>query len=272
MRRDHQTDYDLVRALAPAAARAEIRSGRYRGHTAGLASGRLQTNLVILPAPYADNFHRFCLANPKPCPLVGMSENGEPMLLSLGDIDTRTDVPAYHVYRDGVFAERVTEIGSLWQADFATFALGCSFTFERALIDEGIPLRHIDENKTVPMFRTNIETVASGPFGGGMVVSMRPVQRRRVEDAVTITSAFPHAHGAPMHHGDPAVIGISDVSTPDWGDAVAVADDEVPVFWACGVTPQNALALAKPGICITHAPGSMLITDVDEAAAFAITT
>jgi len=243
--------------------RAAIRSGRYTGHTAGLAAGKLQTNLAILPRDLASDFQQFCIRNARPCPLVGMTEVGSPRLPALGDIDLRTDVPSYNIYRHGELDETVTDVSALWRNDLVGFALGCSFTFEQALTDAGIPMHHIIADRTVPMYRTSIETQAVGPFGGGMVVSMRYIAADQVARAIEVTSAFPWAHGAPIHQGDPAEIGIADLQSPDWGDPPC-GPEGVPVFWACGVTPQNALTNARPEICITHTPGRMLITDIDD--------
>ncbi len=244
-------------------ARQRIRTGRYASHTAGIAPGMLQGNLAILPASLALDFARYCQRNPQPCPLIGVSDTGDPMMRTLGtDIDIRNDIPRYRVYEDGTLKDEVTDIVSLWRDDFVAFVIGCSFTFESALMAEGIPLRHIAQDKTVSMYVTNIMTEPAGPFSGGMVVSMRPMTMSDAIRASAICARFPHAHGAPVHIGDPAEIGISDIDTPDWGDATEFKDGEVPVFWACGVTPQNAIRAAKPPICITHAPGSMLVTDV----------
>ena len=251
--------------------RTAIRSGRYRSHTAGLGAGLLQANVVILPQAYALDFMRFCQRNPKPCPLVGVSDTGDPMMRTLGvDIDIRSDVPAYNVYRDGTLDGSVTDLADLWSADMVAFALGCSFTLEHALIRAGIPLWHVEHDLTVPMFRTSIDCVAAGVFTSKMVVSMRAVDAARVEDAREISRRFSLAHGAPVHWGDPAEIGIADAGAPDWGDPVPVGAGQVPMFWACGVTPQAAIAAAAPPICITHKPGHMLITDVPEDAEFPI--
>lgn len=258
--------YETARQLPARQARQAIRRGDYAGQTAGLALGCLQTNLVILPQADARDFARYCHLNPKPCPVVAMGTPGDPVLPALGDIDVRTDAAAYNLYENGVLRDTMTDISALWRDDLVAFAIGCSFTFERALIADGIAMRHIDENKTVPMFRTAIETVEAGPFGGGLVVSMRPIPAALVDRVYAITENYPQAHGTPVHVGDPAAIGIADIDQPHWGDPVVVLDGEVPVFWACGVTPQNALARAKPPFCITHAPGHMLITDLDECA------
>lgn len=254
---------DSLAGADAATVRAAIRKGAYRGHTAGLAEGRLQANLAILTADYAADFERFCRLNAQPCPLVGKTAPGDPRWTALGDIDIRTDVPSYNVYRHGALDETVTDIAPLWRDDMTAFALGCSFTFERALMEAGIRMDHIEADLTVPMYRTTIETTPAGPFGGGMVVSMRRIPDRQVDLARSVTEAFPWAHGGPVHVGDPAAIGVADLDRPDWGDP-PVASDGAPVFWACGVTPQNALAAAKPPLCITHTPGRMLITDIDD--------
>ncbi|WP_375228324.1 putative hydro-lyase [Roseobacter sp. S98] len=249
------------------ALRALIREGGYARHTAGLAAGRLQCNLAILPERYAHDFIRFCELNPKPCPIVAIGAPGDPALPDLGaDIDIRTDVPRYRLFRDGELAGEVTDIRDDWQDDFVTVALGCSFTFENALQAHGIAVKHIDLDQTVPMYRSNIALAGAGPFGGEMVVTMRPIPADRVEDAWNISARYPQAHGAPIARGDATSIGIEDLARPDWGDPVEVCPGEVPVYWACGVTPQNVLMKAKIPFCITHAPGHMLIADVAEDA------
>ena len=244
-------------------ARAAIRKGAFTGHTSGLAEGHVQGNVVILPELLANDFLRYCQRNPKPCPLLAVSEPGEALLPSLGaDIDVRTDVPRYRVWRDGALSDQPTDISSLWRQDLVTFVIGCSFSFEEALLQAAIPLRHIAQNRNVAMYRSNIATVPAGVFNGPMVVSMRPLKAADAIRAIQITSRFPNVHGAPVHMGDPALIGIADLAMPDYGDAVEVLPDEIPVFWACGVTPQAAIAQARPEFCITHAPGAMLITDL----------
>jgi uncharacterized protein YcsI (UPF0317 family) len=256
-----------LRELDPAATRAAIRAGRYAAHTAGLGAGYLQTNVAILPSAYALDFMRYCQRNPKPCPLVGVSETGDPMMRTLGaDIDIRTDLPAYNIYRDGRLAGSATDITDLWTDDMVAFAIGCSFTFEDTLVKAGIPLWHIENDTTVPMFRSSIDTVPAGPFSGKMVVSMRYIDRDRVEEVAAISRRFPLAHGGPVHVGDPAAIGIADPARPDWGEPAPAAEGQVPMFWACGVTPQVAIEAARAPICITHKPGHMLITDIPEDA------
>lgn len=266
MTRTSVSHTDLVNASA-IAVRSAIRDGSYAGHTAGLAAGKLQCNLAILPEKNALDFLRFCLRNPKPCPIVGVGDSGDPSLPTLGhDIDIRTDVSKYRVFRDGTLSEEVTDITDVWTDDLVTVALGCSFTFENALLRNDIPVRHIETGKNVPMFRTNIELVPAGPFRGQMVVTMRPIPKNQVAQVKQISARFPQAHGAPIAVGDPAHIGIADLSQPDWGDAVEIKPGEVPVYWACGVTPQNVLLAAGLPICITHSPGHMLIADVAEDA------
>ena len=245
------------------AARAAIRSGSWTTHTSGLAEGHVQGNVVILPNALANDFLRYCQRNPKPCPLLAVSEPGQALLPSLGaDIDIRTDLPRYRVWRDGKLTDQPTDIRQLWRDDLVTFVIGCSFSFEEALLQAGIPLRHIAQNRNVAMYRSNIATGVAGVFGGPMVVSMRPLKAADAIRAIQITSRFPNVHGAPVHIGDPSQIGIADLAAPDYGDAVDVLPDEVPVFWACGVTPQAAITQACPEFCITHAPGAMLITDL----------
>ena len=253
--------------------RAAIRSGDYTAHTAGLGTGYLQANLAIMPQEYALDFMRYCQRNPKPCPLTGVSDTGSPILFTMGDgIDVRTDVPAYNIYRHGELTETVTNLISYWQDDFVAFALGCSFTFEHALRAAGLPVWHIENNTTVPMFRSNIDTVPAGPFHGKMAVSLRAIPNDRVDEVVEISRQFPLAHGAPVHVGDPSAIGITHIDRPHWGDPAPLPDGHTPVFWACGVTPQIAIEHAQLPICITHKPGHMLITDIAEDAEIPIHT
>jgi uncharacterized protein YcsI (UPF0317 family) len=243
--------------------RARIRAGEFQSHTSGVAEDFVQGNVVILPQKYAKDFAAFCERNPKPCPVLAMSDAGDPTLRSLGrDIDVRTDLPRYRVWRNGELAAEPTDIQSVWRDDLVTFVIGCSFSFEWALAQDGIALRHVNQGKNVAMYRTNVATTPAGVFYGPMVVSMRPLNAKDAVRAYEITSRYPRVHGAPVHVGDPNVLGIRDLQKPDYGDAVEVKPDETPVFWACGVTPQAAIAQAKPDFCITHAPGSMLITDL----------
>ncbi len=243
-------------------ARLMIRRNEHLGPTSGLAPGYVQGNLAILPNALASDFLRFCQLNPKPCPLLAASAPGDPRLPSLGeDLDIRTDLGRYKVWRNGEVVDEPTDIKRWWRDDLVAFAIGCSFSFEEALLDAGIELRHMTCDCTVPMVRTTIETVPAGPFHGPMVVSMRPMKPADAIRAIQVTTRFPTVHGAPVHIGKPELIGIKDIMKPDHGDAVPVRDDELPVFWACGVTPQSVVATVKPDFCITHYPGCMLVTD-----------
>jgi len=250
----------------PRELRRAIRAGRYRKHTAGVARGYVQGNVCILPAEYAEDFRVFCERNPKPCPLLAMSQPGDPRLPELAeDLDIRTDVPRYRVFRDGVASEDVTDLGELWRSDLVTFVLGCSFSFEEALMAAGLRLRYVDEGRNVPMYRTSVDCAAAGRFRGKLVVSMRPFKPAEAIRAIEITSRYPRVHGAPVHIGRPDLIGIGDLAAPWAGDATEVREDELPVFWACGITPQSVVLDAKPSLCITHSPGHMLVTDLKNA-------
>ncbi|CEH31403.1 hypothetical protein AM501_16240 [Aneurinibacillus migulanus] len=251
--------------LTPTEARALIREGKWNRPTSGMAAGYTQANLAILKKELAFEFLLFCQRNPKPCPVLDVTEAGSPVpKLIAPDADIRTDIPAYRVYRHGELVDEVTDILSYWEDDMVAFLLGCSFTFEQAMLKNDIPVRHIEEDCNVPMYQTNIPCIKAGRFEGPMVVSMRPVPEKDVVRAVQVTSRFPAVHGAPVHVGNPASIGIRDIHQPDFGDRVTVKEGEVPVFWACGVTPQAVAMHMKPEIMITHAPGHMFITDMHE--------
>ncbi len=255
-----------VSAAAPSTPRQlrlAARAGAWSAPTADVAPGYVQGNLTILPQALAADFLLFCQRNPKPCPLLAVGSPGDPSLPTMGaDIDLRTDLPRYRVFRDGVLVDEPTDVRALWRDDLVAFLIGCSFSFEAAMLEDGLPVRHIEQGCNVPMYRTNLPTAAAGPFGGPLVVSMRPLKPRDAIRAVQITSRFPAVHGAPVHFGDPAAIGIEDLARPDYGDPVRIDAGEVPVFWACGVTPQAAMAQAQPELSITHAPGHMLVTDM----------
>jgi len=252
--------------LTPGALRLRFRSGDLVGPTAGLAPGFVQANLVILPRALAFDFLLFCQRNPKPCPLLEVVDGGsaEARRMAPGS-DLRTDAPRYRVYRDGVLADEPLDVSGLWSGDLVSFLIGCSFTFESALVEAGIPVRHIEQCSNVPMYITSVPTVPAGAFHGPLVVSMRPVPAAQVVRAVQVTSRFPAVHGAPVHIGDPSAIGIRDLARPELGDPVEIRAGEVPVFWACGVTPQAAAMASKPPLMITHAPGHMFITDRRDA-------
>ena len=256
---------ELARAT-PRQVRALIREGRWDRPTAGLCHGYLQANLVVLPREQADDFLLFCQRNPAPCPLLETTQPGSWVpRRTAPDADLRTDVPRYRVYRYGRLEAEPTDIVALWRDDLVAFLLGCSFTFEAALMAAGIPVRHIEERKNVPMYITRVPCVPAGVFRGPLVVSMRPIPAQLVDRAIEVTAALPAAHGAPVHVGDPAAIGIADLARPDYGEAVTVRPGEVPVFWACGVTPQAVALESRPVLMITHAPGHMFITDLLEA-------
>lgn len=244
-------------------ARLDARSGRITGPTANLAPGHVQANLAILPNALASDFLRFCQRNPKSCPLLAVSEPGDPSLPELGiDIDIRSDIPRYRVWQNGVLVDEPTDVRNVWRDDLVSFLIGCSFSFEEAMLDNGLPVRHIEQGCNVPMYRTNIATNPAGVFSGPMVVSMRPMKAAEAIRAIQVTSRFPSVHGAPVHFGNPAQIGIVDINHPEYGDSVDIGEDEIPVFWACGVTPQSVVAAVRPEFCITHAPGHMLVTDL----------
>jgi len=252
-----------MNTLSPQETRALFREGKWSGPTAGLASGYAQANLVILPQEWAYEFLLFCQRNPRPCPVLEVLDTGSPHpIVTASGADLRTDLPRYRIYRHGELEAEVTEITDYWRDDLVAFLLGCSFTFEAALLAAGIPVRHIEERCNVPMYITNIECAPAGRFRGPMVVTMRPIPVRKVVRAVQVTARYPRVHGAPVHMGSPSAIGIDDLSRPDFGAPVTIREGEMPVFWACGVTPQVAAREAKPELMITHAPGHMFITDV----------
>jgi uncharacterized protein YcsI (UPF0317 family) len=242
--------------------RSRIRSGEYTEPTGGLAGGHVQTNLVILPEDYAFDFLKFCVRNPKPCPILEVTDAGSPTPPVMAqDADLRTDVPKYRVYENGELVDEPTDILSYWREDLVSFLIGCSFTFERALLDAGLHLAHLDQGRNVPMYVTNRECIPSGPFAGPMVVSMRPYRADEVPLAVAASSRYPTMHGAPVHVGDPDTIGVKNLEVPQFGDPVSIEEDQMPVFWACGVTPQAVAMDVRPPLMITHSPGHMFITD-----------
>lgn len=245
--------------------RLAAREGALTGPTPGMADGYVQANLVILPESDAGAFLRFCQSNPRPCPVLAVGGPGDFRIPELGDdLDIRRDIPRYRVFRNGEVINEPTDVTDLWREDLVVFALGCSFTFERALIADGIPLRHVAMGRNIAMYRTNLALREAGPFGGHMVVSMRPLQPRHAIRSVQICTRFPLAHGAPIHLGFPEQIGVQNLACPDFGEPVPMEPSELPVFWACGVTPQQALEQAELDFAITHSPGHMLVTDISE--------
>ena len=242
--------------------RARIRGGEHSGPTGGLASGHVQTNLVILPQDYAFDFLKFCVRNPKPCPALEVTDVGSPVppVMAPG-ADLRTDVPKYRVYEHGQLVDEPTDILSYWRDDLVSFLIGCSFTFEKALLDAGLRLAHLEQDRNVPMYVTGRECVPSGPFSGPMVVSMRPYRPDEIPLAVTVSSRYPMMHGAPVHIGDPEALGVRNLEEPEFGDPISIDEDQIPIFWACGVTPQAVAMKVAPPLVITHSPGHMFITD-----------
>lgn len=249
-------------SLSPERIRALCRTGEFAGPTSGLAAGHVQANLVVLPERYAHDFLLFCDRNPKPCPVLEVTEVGSPLLREMAEgADLRTDLPRYRVFLNGQLESEVTDLLDLWRQDFVGFLLGCSYTFDAALERAGIHLRHLARKAVVSMYRTSRRCVPAGIFAGPLVVSMRPIPEAQVPAAVAITARYPFAHGAPVHVGDPAALGIRDLAAVSEGDPTPVEPGEVPVFWACGVTPQAVALKARPEIMITHAPGHMLVCD-----------
>jgi uncharacterized protein YcsI (UPF0317 family) len=242
-------------------ARARIRNGEIRGPTASLAPGYVQANLVVLPRAQAFEFLLFAIRNPRPCPVIEVVEAGTEAVRTAPGSDLRLDLPGYRLFRHGRLVESSHDASGWWREDLVSFLLGCSFSFDAALVDAGVPVRHLELDRNVPMFVTDRPCDPAGGFSGPLVVSYRPIPAAQIDRAIKITAAFPHAHGAPIHTGDPAALGIADLDRPDFGDPVPLLEGEVPAFWACGVTPQLALANAAPEIAITHEPGHMFITD-----------
>ncbi|MFF5990298.1 putative hydro-lyase [Prauserella flavalba] len=249
--------------MSPAEIREKFRAG-LRVPTSGYCPGWTQANLLCLPKEDAYDFLLFAQRNPKSCPVLDVTEPGETSA-SIFAGDLRTDLPAYRVYRDGELVDERVEVADLWRDDLVSFLIGCSFTFEAALLDAGVPVRHIDAGSNVPMYRTNRECRPAGSLSGPLVVSMRPIPADLVATAVRVTSRYPAVHGAPVHIGSPGLLGIDDLGNPDFGDAVEVRPGEIPVFWACGVTPQAAVMRSRPSFAIGHAPGHMAITDVRDS-------
>lgn len=249
--------------MQPQEVRKLIREGSINYQTSGMCLGYAQANLAILPKDLAYDFLLFTQRNPKPCPILEVSDVGDPFLKKIAkDCNIATDIPKYRVYEKGVMTGEYDSIEQFWRDDLVAFLIGCSFSFESELLDSGVTVRHIEEGRNVPMYITNIECERAGVFSGKMVVSMRPLPADQIVKAVNITASMPRVHGTPVHIGDPAAIGIKDINSPDFGDSVTIKPGETPVFWACGVTPQSVMMSSKPDFCITHAPGHMLITDI----------
>ncbi|API72044.1 MAG: putative hydro-lyase [Leuconostoc falkenbergense] len=249
--------------MTPTEFRKKVRDNEYQKPTAGMCPGYAQTNLIVLPWEDAYDFLLFAQRNPKPIPILEVTEVGSRELQTLGnDIDVATDFPKYRIYRNGKMVDEYLSVVDFWREDLVSFLIGCSFSFEDLLVDAGIEIRHITEKANVPMFNTNIPLKQAGKFSGNMVVSMRPIKSSQIATAVNVTNRLPGVHGAPIQIGNPAEIGIYDLADPDYGDAVTINENEIPVFWACGVTPQAAVMASKPKFAITHSPGHMLITNI----------
>jgi len=252
---------DLLDSSA-AEVRAAIRAGRWRGTTHDMARGYIQANLAILPEAHALDFMRFCHRNPKPCPLLDVTDTGNPEARQVAPgSDLRTDLARYCLYRDGRFVEELTDLRALWRPDHVGFVMGCSLSFDAAMEAEGVPARSFRRGSRIPTFTSTIECVPAGPFRGPMVVSLKPIPPRWAEQVQAVTARYPGAHGGPVHVGDPAAIGV-DPSRADWTTACTIGDDEVPMFWGCGVTPQSVAMAAGIPEMITHCVGHMFITDL----------
>jgi len=249
-------------AWTPSSLRAACRDGRFDRPTAGLAPGAVQANLMVVPREAAFDFLLFCQRNSKPCPVIEVLDPGRTEPTCALGADLRMDLPRYRVYRDGRLADEVTDVARQWRDDLVSFLIGCSFSFEEALAAAGVPLRHVELGRNVPMFRTTRPCQPAGRFAGPLVVSMRPIPAAQVPLAVQVTARYERVHGAPVHVGAPEALGIADLSRPDYGDPVDVREGELPVFWACGVTPQSVALASKLPFCITHAPGHMFVTDL----------
>jgi uncharacterized protein YcsI (UPF0317 family) len=249
--------------VMPEAARARFRAG-LRVPTVAWAPGFTQANLIVLGRDAAAEFELFARRNPRPCPLLDVTEPGRPVTKLAPGADLRTDLPAYRIWEHGECVAEPGDITRYWRDDLVAFLTGCSFTFESALLAAGVPVRHIEQRTNVPMYITSQQCIPAGRFAGPLAVSMRPVPADMVATAAAVTARYPAAHGAPVHIGDPADLGITDLSRPDFGDPVTPAPGDVPMFWACGVTTQAALTAARLPFAITHAPGHMLITDVPD--------
>ncbi|MEU0681671.1 putative hydro-lyase [Streptomyces albogriseolus] len=251
---------DTTRAWSPRTARARFREG-LAVPTAGVAAGYAQANLVSVPADWAYDMLLFCQRNPRACPLLDVTDAGSTTTVLASGADLRTDLPRYRVWEDGELVDEPTDVRAYWRDDLVSFLIGCSFTFEWALAAAGVPMRHVEQGRNVPMYRTTWQCRPAGRLSGPMVVSMRPVPPEHLDAAIRESGLMPAVHGAPVHCGDPSVLGVDDLDRPDFGDRVELAPDDIPVFWACGVTPQAAVMASRPPFALTHAPGRMFIGD-----------
>jgi uncharacterized protein YcsI (UPF0317 family) len=250
-------------ALSPVEARALFRAGTNTA-TSGWAAGHTQANLISVPADWAYDVLLFAQRNPQPCPVLDVTDSGSATTVLAPTADLRTDLPGYRVWEHGALVDEPTDVTDRWRTDLVSFLIGCSFTFETALAQAGVTLRHIEQAHNVAMYLTNRECRPAGRLHGQLVVSMRPIPASQVATAIRVTGHMPAVHGAPVHTGAPAALGIADLDHPDFGDRINSATGDVPVFWACGVTIQSALMASHPPFAITHAPGHMFITDVPD--------
>jgi uncharacterized protein YcsI (UPF0317 family) len=256
-------DRETLRSVKPQVLRNLIRKGEWRSHTMGLSEGHVQANLAILPYEFAFDFLVFCQRNPKPCPVLAVTDRGSPEVRDMAPgSDLRTDLSRYRIFEEGECIAEAEDVSEFWRDDLVGFLLGCSATFERSLLQANIRLRHLEQGVVPPVYVSGIQCVPAGPFSGPMVVSMRPIRRDQVPQAVLITSRYPATHGGPIHMGDPAAIGISDLEDVVFGEPLLPQENEVPVFWACGITPQWVALNAKPDLMITHYAGHLFVTDV----------
>lgn len=253
-----------LEGASPAEVRRAIREGRWRSNTKRLALGHHQANVTIVPERYAFDFMRFCFRNPKPLPLLEVTEPGEPVpRKSAPDADLRTDVGEYLVLRDGEVAERRHSIAELWRKDHVAFLTGCNLSLDRVMLEAGIPLPHLHSEEAFPaQYRSSIECTPAGAFRGPLVVSLRPVPDALVVPLVELTSRYALSHGAPVHIGDPAAIGVRDLAKVDWGRQNVMPPGHTPMFWACGITAQAAAIASRIPEMIVHAPGRLFVTDL----------
>ncbi|STZ77481.1 putative hydro-lyase [Bergeriella denitrificans] len=252
--------------MHPRDVRRLFREGRLNTQTSGMCLGYAQANMAVLPKKYAYDFLLFAQRNPKSCPILEVGDTGSPYLKTIAqDCNVASDLPKYRIYEHGELVGEFDNVEAYWRDDLVAFLIGCSFSFESELLESGVSVRHIEEGRNVPMYLTDIPCEPAGVFSGNMVVSMRPLPPEQIVKAVNITAAMPRVHGTPVHIGHPAYIGIADINSPDFGEAVTIRENETPVFWACGVTPQSVVMNSKPDFCITHAPGHMLVTDIKNA-------
>ncbi len=253
----------MVLNASPREIREAVRRGELTRTSRGMAPGYTQASLVIIESRFAYDFLVFAQRNPKPCPILEVLDKGSyESVYAAPGADVRTDYPKYRVYRNGVVEGDVTDIKEYWNDDLVAFLIGCAMSFDAALERAGIPNRHVEEGRSGTMFNTSIPCRPAGVFKGNLVVSMRPYSAAHAIRAVQITTRFQRTHGEPVHIGEPSAIGIRDLSRPDYGQAVSIREGDVPVFWACSVTPQAVAMNVQLPFMITQSPGHMMVTDI----------